>query len=80
MDTYRERMGYYRKGRGTKPLGFHMIVNAEGMTDENWYKMAHQLIADKQLSLLDTYNGFKQLHQARLEATATARYAEPVSV
>ena len=78
LDTYRERMGYYRQGRGTKPVGFHHTVNVEYMTDENWYNVAHDCIHDMKLMLLSEYNSFKTLHMERLEATEVAKGAVPV--
>lgn len=79
LDTYRERVGYYRRGKGTKPVGFHMTAKIASMTDDNWYNIAHEFVHDQKLTLLDTYCGFKQLHMHRLDASEELKCSEAVT-
>lgn len=79
MDTYRDRIDYYRKGSGSKPVGFHMSAKLDGLNDDNWYNTAHEFIRDQSLMLLNTYCGFKQLHMHRLDAADALKRPETVT-
>jgi len=66
--TYLKRIDYYRKGKGSKPVGYYLAADI-AMTDDNWYNIAHEFIHSKIPGLLKTYNGYKEMHMHRLEAS-----------